>query len=351
MHTKRHSGKSGIWTGVRVAALVMTVLCGVVFFAQTAMANTFVITDGNQVKTHITFATDPATVLDEAGVTLDEDDTYTTEHSDGVFEITVRRNQTVTICHEGVEMQVESYGETVAQLLGRMNIQLNGDTRLSVSADTETYDGLVVNVEQVVRVTETYISVLPYEVTYYEDPTLPEGVEAVVTQGREGQVSCEATVVYEGGKEISRTVISQTVLEHPVNALVAVGTGAQQDVQAQCGLIIGDGIIITEDGQVLTFTDTMQARATAYTHTDEGCDFITATMTTVRIGTVAVDPTVIPYGTRMFIVSNDGAYIYGISTAEDCGGAIKNDRVDLYFPTEDECWEFGWRDVTIYFLG
>jgi len=91
--------------------------------------------------------------------------------------------------------------------------------------------------------------------------------------------------------------------------------------------------------------------ATAYTHTDAGCDFITATGTTVRWGTVAVDPRFIPYGTRMFIMTSDGSYIYGISVAEDCGGAIKGDRLDLYMPTYYECIQFGIRDCMVYFLG
>ena len=115
--------------------------------------------------------------------------------------------------------------------------------------------------------------------------------------------------------------------------------------------IISDGYITLPTGEVLTYTDTATVRATAYTHTDAGCDLITATGSTVHVGTVAVDPRYIPYGTRMFIVANDGSYIYGISEAEDCGGAIKGDRVDLYFPTYAECMEFGWRTCTIYFLG
>jgi 3D (Asp-Asp-Asp) domain-containing protein len=52
----------------------------------------------------------------------------------------------------------------------------------------------------------------------------------------------------------------------------------------------------------------------------------------------------------MYIVSNDGAYIYGIATAEDCGGAIGGARVDLYYDTKEECFAFGRRDCTIYFL-
>jgi len=64
-----------------------------------------------------------------------------------------------------------------------------------------------------------------------------------------------------------------------------------------------------------------------------------------------VDPRMIPYGTRMFIVSNDGAYVYGLATAEDCGGAIKGNRVDLYFDSNYDCFQFGIRDCTIYILG
>jgi len=90
--------------------------------------------------------------------------------------------------------------------------------------------------------------------------------------------------------------------------------------------------------------------ATAYSHLDAGCGFYTATNTRVHIGTVAVDPRVIPLGTRMFIVTNDGCYVYGISTAEDTGSAIKENKIDLYFPTQELCYQFGRRDATIYFL-
>jgi 3D (Asp-Asp-Asp) domain-containing protein len=53
----------------------------------------------------------------------------------------------------------------------------------------------------------------------------------------------------------------------------------------------------------------------------------------------------------MFIISNDGVYIYGVAVAEDCGGAIKGDRIDLYMPTYEDCVQFGRRTCTIYFLG
>ena len=77
----------------------------------------------------------------------------------------------------------------------------------------------------------------------------------------------------------------------------------------------------------------------------------TATGTTAQEGVVAVDPRFIPYGTRMFIVTSDGEFIYGLSTAEDCGTGVDGKRVDLYMHSTAECFQFGVQECTIYFLG
>ena len=95
----------------------------------------------------------------------------------------------------------------------------------------------------------------------------------------------------------------------------------------------------------MTFSRTLVCSATAYSIGTR-----TASGRPTAVGNIAVDTSVFPYGTRMFIVSNDGAYVYGIAVAEDCGGDIKGDRMDLYFPTFNECIQFGRRVCTIYFL-
>ena len=161
---------------------------------------------------------------------------------------------------------------------------------------------------------------------------------------------CVANVTYANGKEIRRFVYQETVTVEPVTHIIAKGTGEKVG-QVSDQPLIGDGFIVLPTGEVLTYIRKDTFTATAYTHTDAGCDFITATGTTVRIGTVAVDPTVIRYGTRMFIVSNDGSFVYGLSTAEDCGGAIQNKRLDLYMETTEKCFQFGVKDCTVYFLG
>ena len=114
--------------------------------------------------------------------------------------------------------------------------------------------------------------------------------------------------------------------------------------------VFGEGTITLPSGEVLTFTHKEVFRATAYCRTDVGGE-ITATGTPTRVGAIAVDPSVIPYGTKMFIVSRDGQYIYGVAVAEDCGKSIKGNRIDLFYETDPECVEFGIRDCDVYFLG
>lgn len=84
--------------------------------------------------------------------------------------------------------------------------------------------------------------------------------------------------------------------------------------------------------------------ATAYCPCEKCCgktDGITATGTRATAGrTIAVDPTVIPYGTEVII--NGNTYV-----AEDCGGAIKENRIDVYFDTHEEALQFGRQKINV----
>lgn len=85
----------------------------------------------------------------------------------------------------------------------------------------------------------------------------------------------------------------------------------------------------------------MTVNASAYSgHT------ITATGTTPKWGTIAVDPSVIPYGTKVYIPKFDMVF-----TAEDCGGAIKGNKIDIFMNSESECTTFGRQNIEIQILG
>lgn len=335
---------------VRWITLVLAVSGLVALLAVTAFAqNTYVITDGDQVSVYTGFTADPAKVLDEVGVELSAQDYYTTAAVDGVSEITVQRARPVTVQNCGSKVQTTSYGETVGELLDRLGIETGAGYQVSVPLSTVTYEGMEISVASFAETTETYTVEIPFETSYCSDPTLPLGEEKILVEGVPGQMLCQADVVYRNAQQQHRNVVQQTMLEQPIKQIVAVGTGENVDGEAQP--IFGDGYIVLPTGEVLTYTHTDTFVATAYTMTDDGCDEFTANGNRVRTGAVAIDPAVVPYGTRMFIVTNDGEYIYGVSTAEDCGTGVDGKRVDLYMHSTAECFQFGIRDVTIYFLG
>ena len=341
--TKKHS------TIVRLLAVVLAFACAVPLLSQTVSAkNTYVITDGDQVTVHTTYETNPAIVLDEVGVELSDVDVFETADKDGVSEITVRRGMTVLVYSGGNVMQIISYGESVGEMFTRMGIPLTENSIVSVSLEDMIYDGMEILIQTTLTSTDSYTAVIPFETEYQETNLLDEGVEVILTAGVDGQKLCTAEVTYIDGEESSRELLTEEVISEPVTQIVAIGTGKVKGGSKMP--IIGDGVIITGSGDVLTYTHRDTFKATAYCRTDEGGEW-TSTGTRTRVGAIAVDPKVIPYGTRMFIITKDGSYIYGVATAEDCGGAIKGKRLDLFYETDPECRRFGIRNCDVYFLG
>lgn len=92
------------------------------------------------------------------------------------------------------------------------------------------------------------------------------------------------------------------------------------------------------------YSSVLTMEATAYLPTDGGGDGITATGLMAGYGIAAVDPSVIPLGTRLYIPG------YGEAIAADTGGAIYGDRIDLCMESYGEAMAFGRRDVTVYVL-
>ena len=107
-------------------------------------------------------------------------------------------------------------------------------------------------------------------------------------------------------------------------------------------------IELDANGNPVNYKSKMTVRATAYTYTGNNC----ATGVAPRPGYIAVNPKVIPYGTKMYIVSQDGKYVYGYCIAADTGGFVEmgNTDIDLYMANKDMCYDWGNREVIIYVL-
>lgn len=334
-----------------VMRLMIMLLVPVMLIATVSMTayaqSGYIIYDGEDRHVILSDATEPSEILSDAGVELGRADLIEMNEEGMRPEITVVRNQLIYINNGGQAVVTNSYGETVGELLERTNMALNEGDAIDVELTAETYDGMELSIDRWTTSTEFVYEEVPFETEYVKTNKMIKGEEKVVTAGVNGELKHTAKVTCFNGEEVSREIIATEQTLAPVNQVIKQGT-----FDAEPGkLTIKDGVIVTADGQMYTYTRTMQAKATAYTHTDAGCDKITATGTTVHWGTVAVDPKKIPYGTKMFIVSNDGKYVYGLSAAEDCGGSIKGNRIDLYMPTTKQCYAFGVRNCTIYFLG
>lgn len=312
--------------------------------------NTFVITDGDQVIVHTTYASDPASALYEAGVDADPGEYYTTQSEDGVYDITVRRDDSVAVNYCGEHMDILIEDDTVGALLKRAGLAVGEGYVISCDLNAEPVDGMTITVDHIVTMEEVYTVDVPFDTTTVEDPYLLEGDERIITEGVVGQVLYTADVEYRNAEEISRTVKNKEVICQTQKQVVAVGTGEKVGEKAEMPLI-GEDVIVLPSGEVLTYYKKDTYKATAYTKYDEGCNDTTACMTKVKWGVVAVDPDVIPYGTRMFIINKSGKFVYGIGTAEDCGGAIQGKRLDLYMPTLSQAFGYGRKDVDVYFLG
>ena len=110
--------------------------------------------------------------------------------------------------------------------------------------------------------------------------------------------------------------------------------------QDNTGWVSGDYISTSSESSSSSVAKTLNVKAYAYTG-----DGITATGTVPKYGTIAVDPSVIPYGTKVYIKELDKVF-----TAEDTGGAIKGNTIDIFMPTEKNCNDWGIRNITIEIL-
>ena len=169
---------------------------------------------------------------------------------------------------------------------------------------------------------------------------LEAGVINTVQEGVPGEKTVTYKVKYEKGVEVSREALSEVVVKEPVDKIVEYGNkNASKDAPVNKGLLDYKYVITCE--------------ATAYDLSAEengGYAGQTATGVPLDKGVIAVDPRVIPLGSRVYIEALDGSWSYGFAVAADTGGAIKGNRVDLCYRTQYECIQFGRRKCRVYIL-
>lgn len=344
--------------------------------AATGWANSLYIVTGDG-------GSDSAIVLDSAQAEAPDFSSQlisVTNGSEG-YDITLAEGTSVVVRRgDDAPLTVQSKRESVSSLLNRIQrapgplemvgVKLTDDSvELTVSSELVYYD----------HVTER----VPYGTTRVPNPELPEGEERVTRAGANGVRTSVYEVVWSNGQELSRQFVEE--LENTaVDKIVEYGTAAPPaeetaeensegkstafsetmsgktdaapaskapDTRSAVSNVEenadGSGVLRLKDGTELNYSGIRKMSATAYTSGHDGVGTRTASGTAVHVGTVAVDKSVIPLGTRMYIVA-DGGLVYGLAVAEDTG--VRGSKIDLYFNTYDECIQFGRRDCTVYIL-
>lgn len=239
---------------------------------------------------------------------------------------------------------------TVGEFLAENNIIVGQYDVVSAESDAKIDADMTVTVERLDVVEERVETPIPFETVEKEDNTLYVGTNKILTAGTDGVKETVYKVVRQGDAEISRQVVSETVIKEPVNAVKGIGT-KPIPAPAKKAESTTSNQTKTKD---FTYSRKIEVTATAYDTSpgENGGYSRTAYGLKPQYGVVAVDPKVIPLGTKLYIESSDGgkSWTYGYCIAGDTGGAIKGNRVDLCYNTQRECVNFGRRSATVYIL-
>lgn len=216
--------------------------------------------------------------------------------------------------------------------------------------DSITTDGDTIELVSVSHTEETTTETIARDVTYVDDPELPQGSEVVIDEGEDGVKEIQHKVTYLNGAESERTTLGENVTEQPRSKVIARGTAQpEQKTSAEKTESVG----VSDNGGTVNghrYKKKYTMTATAYTDDpSENAGYTVSAMgNTLRYGIVAVDPNIIPLGSTVYVTAPDGSWVYGVASAEDTGGAIRGNRIDLCYPSGAE--GFGRRSCVVYVL-
>ncbi|GGE84554.1 G5 and 3D domain-containing protein [Priestia taiwanensis] len=239
-------------------------------------------------------------------------------------QIIINKAFPMTLDVGGQKEQVWSTSTTVADFLNKKQVTLNELDRVEPALDEVVTENSIIKVIRVEKVTDVVEEPISYSVVKQSDANLDSGTEKVLTQGENGLKQKTVEIVKENGKEVSRTVMSEQVTKNPKNQVVAAGTR--------------QGSVARE----------MVVEATAYAASQPGNQGLTAGGYNIQknpgMKLIAVDPRVIPLGTKVWVEG------YGYAIAGDTGGAIKGNKIDVLLPSIKEVYQWGRKKVTIKIL-
>lgn len=253
----------------------------------------------------------------------------------------------VTLYVNGREMSVVTERHSVASVLSELRIPVKKGDDLYPSVESPVKDEQVIlltkksekiavkpnfNPDITYNFEEKQVSV-PFKSVQQPSKWVARGRMRKVSKGQSGITLVRYKVTLVKGKEIKREIVNQKVLVPTKNEVVLLGSGRavySSRVKARSYSYAKAPL----GGQSIGMT------ATGYWKWVTGSG-ITASGRRAGYGVVAVDPRVIPLGTKLYVPG------YGYAIAADTGGAIKGNKIDLCFETYSEAKRYGRRKLTV----
>lgn len=330
-----------------IIAFVIAVSAGTAVFLS-LKKDVVINDDGKQIAVK-TMKSTVGEVLEQNGITLRDVDYLSTSLDSKLQKmkknvINIKRAVPVYVQVDGQDLTLMTYKESVKETLDDGKVVLGDLDKLegaSLFDDVESDMKL-----KVVRVKEqdyTENLSVPFEVANKENRHMDAGKENVLVEGKEGVREKKFKITLEDGIEVARQLISDAIVVNPINKIIEYGTVLNHK---------------TARGDVVRYQNVIDMRATAYTASlkdtgkspDHPLFGITATGAKVKKGIIAVDPRVIPLGTKVYVEVAGSTPDYGFAVAADTGGAIKGDLIDLYFDDQSYVDSWGVKRVKVYIL-
>ncbi len=298
-------------------------------------AASLTLDDGGVTRTLYTTAATVGQALQEQGVTLFLGDAVTPGLQKRIasgMTVTIRRSVPVAIEVDGRVIHTRTRAKTVAGLLGQEGIALVSRDRVTPPLDAPIRPNLTARITRVREELVIEFEPIPFETVWVPDPELEIDQQRLIQEGQIGLTKRRFRVVYEDGREVDRFLEDLWAEQPPITRTLAYGTR----------IVIRT--LDTPDGPI-EYWRKIRVYTTSYTAASAGKPRDHPRYGYTRLGVplhkgiVAVDPTVIPLRSRLYIPG------YGIGLAADTGGGVKGKFVDLGFDVGNyESWHW-WTDV------
>lgn len=325
--------RKNIFRNAKFILIVLALVSVLTMGFSTALGNDVELNINGKTKTVFTYEKTVGDFLKKEGIVLKNKDLVSPsldKEIDKDMKIVISSPKSYHIKDGDKTLIAEASGYTVADVLDNLDIKLNKLDRVSLPLDEIAKEGMEIKIDRVVVENLENKIEIPFETESRENKDMFEGEKKVITKGEVGQKTESLKNTYVNGLLETTEVLKSEITKDPVKEVVEVGTKKGT---------------VAPNGKNAKRVIVMQA--TAY---DPTAGSKTAMGTRARVGAVAVDPKVIPLGSKLYIESMDGFASYGYATAEDTGGAIKGNRIDLFYNSNAEANRFGRRNVKVYVL-